>query len=386
MSDNESSKEELNKDSIQTFKLIDTVIPFEVCLYHQVIPISLENNNLKLGMVNHKDHIALDYIRRILAYLNCKFKIQQISSYNHHALMTSYLNYNRRTKGNNEQELQPLPQFKPVKEEEDFHEKPTLILDKKQNSKQSYPSQDRETLIEKPKVSEANLEVQRNLAEKVARKKIMGTPVKIRLEKLEIMAKYLSQPIELLANLSSREILQELLARVLDSGIGRLYFENHGKYGRILWSRDGILQSVLNELEINRLAGIINEFKKMGNVTLIPVQQSQQIEIDRMYKDNHLLLILRLIPGKHGEEATLQVLRGAALKFYQQQQMTKLGEETLNLTEQIQRKLAQICDLANMTSTPLEKVTVLNQIMNNLEEEIDQLKEQMRIEEGANSV
>ncbi|HEY9700928.1 MAG TPA: hypothetical protein V6C58_00685, partial [Allocoleopsis sp.] len=261
MSDNQSSKEELNKDAIQTFKLIDTILPFEVCLYHQVIPISLENNNLKLGMVNHKDHIALDYIRRILAYLNCTFKIQQISSYNHHALMTSYLNYNRRTKGNNEQELQPLPELKPVKEEEDFHEKPTLILDQKQNNNQPYPSQERETLVEKPKVSEANLKVQRNLAEKIAQKKIIGTRVNIRIEKLEIKAKYLSQPIEFLANLSSREILQELLARVLDSGIGRLYFENHGQYGRLLWSRDGILQSVLNELEMNRFTGIINEFK-----------------------------------------------------------------------------------------------------------------------------
>ncbi|HEY9703438.1 MAG TPA: hypothetical protein V6C58_13380, partial [Allocoleopsis sp.] len=124
----------------------------------------------------------------------------------------------------------------------------------------------------------------------------------------------------------------------------------------------------------------------MGNFTLIPVQQSQQIEIDRMYKDNHLLLILRLIPGKYGEEATLQVLRGAALKFYQQQQITKLGEETLNLTEQIQRKLTQICDLANLTSTPLGKVTVLAQIINNLEQEINQLKEQMMEEENANSV
>ena len=314
------------------------------------------------------------------------FKIQQISSYNHHALMTSYLNYNRRTKGNNEKELQPLPQLKPVKEEEDFHEKPTLILDQKPNSNQRYPSQERETLIDKPKVSEANLEVQRNLAVKIAQKKITGTPAKIHPEKLEITAKYLSQPIELLANLSSREILQELLARVLDSGIGRLYFENHAEYGRILWSRDGVLQSVLNELEIKRFTGIINELKKMENFTLIPVQQSQQIEIDRMYKNNRLLLILRLIPGKYGEEATLQVLRGAALKFYQQQQITKLGEDALNLTEQIQRKLTHICDLANLTSTPLSKVTVLTQIINNLEEEINQLKEQMRDEESANSV
>jgi hypothetical protein len=35
------------------------------------------------------------------------------------------------------------------------------------------------------------------------------------------------------------------LGRVLIGGIGRLYFERQSEQGRILWSQDGVLQSVL---------------------------------------------------------------------------------------------------------------------------------------------
>ncbi len=53
------------------FRLIDSILPFEACLYHQILPLSLEGSRLKLGMVNLDDSAALDYVRRILSYMNC---------------------------------------------------------------------------------------------------------------------------------------------------------------------------------------------------------------------------------------------------------------------------------------------------------------------------
>lgn len=58
-------------DTEQVFRLIDSILPFEACLYHQLLPLSLEGSRLKLGMVNLDDAAALDYVRRILAYMNC---------------------------------------------------------------------------------------------------------------------------------------------------------------------------------------------------------------------------------------------------------------------------------------------------------------------------
>ena len=73
-------------DTELTFRLIDSILPFEACLYHQIIPLSLEGSRIKLGMVNLDDSAALDYVRRILAYMNCSLVPQSISSDEHHRL------------------------------------------------------------------------------------------------------------------------------------------------------------------------------------------------------------------------------------------------------------------------------------------------------------
>ena len=51
--------------------------------------------------------------------------------------------------------------------------------------------------------------------------------------------------------------------------------------------------------------------------------------MERLYENTHLLLRLRINPAPLGEEANLQVLRGAALKFYQKQQLSKLSLDAL---------------------------------------------------------
>ncbi|XPM56095.2 MAG: hypothetical protein EDM05_052475 [Leptolyngbya sp. IPPAS B-1204] len=48
----------LNVD--QMFVLIDGVLPFEACLYYQVLPLFLEGNQLHLGMVSPDDMAASD--------------------------------------------------------------------------------------------------------------------------------------------------------------------------------------------------------------------------------------------------------------------------------------------------------------------------------------
>jgi hypothetical protein len=75
---------------------------------------------------------------------------------------------------------------------------------------------------------------------------------------------------------------------------------------------------------------------------LLTVQKSKQVEIERLYQNQRLLLRLRLMPGKCGEEATLQVLRGAALRFYRQQQLVNFAQEALNLSQQLQQKVSEV--------------------------------------------
>jgi len=77
----------------QTFRLIETILSFEVCLYHQILPLKLEDNNLLLGMVNAEDSTALDYVSRILCYMNCTMVKTPITAEAQRSILSAYLNY-----------------------------------------------------------------------------------------------------------------------------------------------------------------------------------------------------------------------------------------------------------------------------------------------------
>ncbi len=176
--------------------------------------------------------------------------------------------------------------------------------------------------------------------------------------------------------LSPHELLQELLGRVLMGGIGRLYFERQeANLGRILWSRDGILQSVVTGLDDRQFQGVINELKLLVELPLIPVDKPRQVEMERLYQNTHLLLRLRINPAPLGEEANLQVLRGAALKFYQKQQLSKLSLDALRLTQQLQNKLNELNTRMAITPLSSENLVLLNQLLRTMVEESDALIE-----------
>ena len=190
-----------------------------------------------------------------------------------------------------------------------------------------------------------------------------------------MQALHLSRPIEFIATLAPQDLLQELLARVLIGGIGRLYFERQANQGRILWSQDGVLQSVIEGVTLSVFQGVIIELKRIVNLHLLPVMQPKQVEIERRYQQESLLLRLRVMPGTHGEEATLQVLRGVALKFYQRQQLDKLGQDALKLAQQLERKVNEIRARSSRHPIPLEVLPTLHQMVRGLDKQLETIAE-----------
>jgi hypothetical protein len=81
----------LNVD--QMFVLIDGVLPFEACLYYQVLPLFLDGSRLHLGTVSPDDTSASEYVRRIISYLNYSLVSHSISSEALRVVLTDYLNY-----------------------------------------------------------------------------------------------------------------------------------------------------------------------------------------------------------------------------------------------------------------------------------------------------
>jgi type II secretory ATPase GspE/PulE/Tfp pilus assembly ATPase PilB-like protein len=177
--------------------------------------------------------------------------------------------------------------------------------------------------------------------------------------------------------LPPKALTQALLARVLRDGIGRLYFERGETTGRILWSKDGIVQAALEELSLPLFQSVINELKRLTHLPMVNTRKSRQVEIERTYRQERVVLRFRLIASDHGEEATLQVLRGAALKFYQQQQIDQLGRDALNFAHRLQGQIDQIRDRARQTFTlegvPETTLTTISHLLRDIDTEINQL-------------
>ncbi|GAB4197251.1 MAG: hypothetical protein Fur006_45660 [Coleofasciculaceae cyanobacterium] len=368
----------------QMFRLIDSILPFEACLYYQFLPVALEGKYLRLAMVAPHDSSALDYVRRILAYLNCSLKTEQITPEIHQSLLSAYLNHTHRAEPPSEQaseHTEPAAPPEPSPEIGDEAHIPESesyeYLDEESTSTQSSPAHlnHSNSAVTPAQPSERSMDVEEdaNTTAVTSLPKMSLSDETIPL--LDVTAMHLTRPMEFIATLAPGQLLQELLGRVLIGGIGRLYFERQHEQGRILWSQDGVLKSVLDGLSLSMFQGLIIELKRVFNLPLLPVVQPKQVEIERRYQQECLLLRLRVMHGTHGEEATLQVLRGVALKFYQRQQLEKLGEDALRLAQQLQRKLSEIRDRSYRCPLPLETLPALNQQLQSLDEQLEAIAE-----------
>jgi type II secretory ATPase GspE/PulE/Tfp pilus assembly ATPase PilB-like protein len=360
------------------FRLIDGILPFEACLYHQIIPMSLEGTRLNLGMVDINDTEALDYVRRIMAYMNCSLSPQPLSAKNHQAILSAYLSYTGQLKPTvNSNEPKET-----AKQQLNQDNKPTLILDDEESAIQYIQQTTPPIATSPPTVPQHFPQPKPQPASSAANQKAEKPPSVpnpgLSLPILEVEAQYLSSPIATLVELPPKVLLNELLARVLAGGIGRLYLERHSEKGRILWSENGVLQLVLEGVNSSVFQGLVNELKRLTHLPMLPVEKPKQVEIERTYQKNRLLLRLRVMPGTHGEEATLQVLRGAALKFYQQQQLENLSRDALNIAQQLQQKVNQIRERTNidpsLNTEKLEALPALDELVQSLEEQIKYLR------------
>lgn len=349
-------------DSDRIFQLIDTVVPFEACLYYQVLPLSLEGNIFKLGVVDAQDDSALDYVQRILAYMNCSVTTEQIAAETQRSMLSAYLLHANQVTEPTKAETPAPASPSPVQTPETAGGGETANAQPEAATVQPPPAAE----SSKPKRSKPSPPADLTATPEVWAAQ-SGQQV------LEVKALHLSSPVEVLVTLPAPQLLQELLARVLLEGIGRLFFERQELQGRILWSQDGVLKSIVEGIEPLLFQDVIDELKRLTQMPPGRVEQPKQVEVERIYRKTHLMLRLRVVPANGGEEATLQVLRGAALRFYQKQQLSNLSRDALQLAEELQRKVNEIRDRTRLAPLPLESLPALEEVVKNVEGQIEAL-------------
>lgn len=363
----------------QMFLLIEGILPFEACLYYQVLPLSLEGSSLNLGMVNPDDTKASDYVRRQVSYINCSIVSRPISSDWHREILSKFLSHSAKSR-----QASQLSQTKTkAAEAPPFSEQPTLVVGSPteiiENPREVIAKQEPEPsssvpalaedpqkkAADKPQTSPLSIELEENVS-------IPAAAVEKPASKAEITPKEGFNPNQL----TPKELTQILLKRIItQEGIGRLYLERQSNTCRILWSKDGVVQSIVDNISTQLFQGVINELKRMMSLSLIPVRKPKQIDIERIHNQKRILLRFRVMPGDHGEEATLQVLRGAALKFYQQQQIDNLGRDALGVAHDLQQRIDDLRTQArrNMDVQDDTKQKTLPAIMNMLKQMEQQL-------------
>ncbi len=368
----------------QVFHLMDNLLFFEACLYHQVAPFGIEENHLLLGMVHPEDSEALDYVNRIVSYIKCTIVAQQIDIDTHRTILSAYLNHKNTLSPDAKQVEQQETNLASEKSKINMIDE--LIRSATTSSKPHQPALMSFAQTEPPENSEPphpnNLSPTTSTSSGVNEKQKKVHPSSELLNNLTVLQVNLSDtliPVEMLASLPPKKLLDELLGRVLSGGIGRLYLERQPYQGKIFWSDNGVIQSVLENLPLSVFQGVLNQLKSFASLPVTKLSEPQQVEKECLYQQERLLLRLRVMPGTYGEEATLQVLRGTALKFYQQQQLARLSRDALGISQQLSFKLQELQQRIllnpNLKSEQLAAVKALNQLVENLDQQITVLQE-----------
>lgn len=356
-------KTEIKADLDQMFLLIEGILPFEACLYYQVLPLSIEGSSLNLGMVNPDDSTASDYVRRLVSYINCSIVSRPIASDWHREILSKFLSHSAKSR----QTSQPS-QTKPSKKPASFEELPTLVVESPTEiiedphavvitqkttapAKESAPQPPETPEIQNiplpsaPDAPPLTMELEEQIASETDSSTV-GDSTSDTASETAAEQPPTSQAEETSFNpkaLTPKELTQILLKRIItQEGIGRLYLERQSATCRILWSKDGVVQSVVEDISPQLFQGAINELKRIMSLSLIPVRKPKQVEIERIYNQKRILLRFRIMPGDHGEEATLQILRGAALKFYQQQQIDNISRDALGIAHDLQQRIDEL--------------------------------------------
>jgi type II secretory ATPase GspE/PulE/Tfp pilus assembly ATPase PilB-like protein len=203
--------------------------------------------------------------------------------------------------------------------------------------------------------------------------KLSNSPITLdRSQILSIKNNYFDRPLDYFKNSPPNILWQELLSRILAKGIGRLYLQQHHNYGRIICSQDGIVQSSLDKVAIAVFEGVIKEIKMLAKLPLTKLDKPKKVAIQKFYNSERILLRIEFMIGQFGEEITLQVLRGQALQFYEQRQVSKNLDQAIYLGQKLEKTLKKmrICQGSVDTSD----LSALKVIMRQVEKQLKLLE------------
>jgi hypothetical protein len=369
-------------DMTRSFRLINKVLPFEACLYHEILPLSLQGDELYLGMVDLEDTEALTYARRMLGFLKYKLVPQTIGSETHRQILSAYLGDQAQLSG-----IAALPEH-------------TTASPVSQEAPQTFHLSPQDQLTNWPLSSAPPAELAPDVAVKPTflivdpdNGSIADAPIAVPHSPPAISPVIPVAPMELPGSalpelilqspppgapwqsLSGEAFMHGLLVRMMASGVGRLFLVRKMGYGQVLWTENGAAKMLLEQVAQDQFRGAIVALKQLTHLPVEPVQAPIEVEIERFYQRQRILLRLRITPKDGSEEATIQLLRGAALKFYQKHQIHNLRRDTQAIAQDLRQKVLELSKRNHQGDIDRTTLPEIDRTIASLEDQLIQLKQ-----------
>lgn len=448
-------------DMQRAFPLINKVLPFEACLYHCILPLYIQGNELYLGMVDLEDTEALDYARKMLNYLKYQLVPQTISTETHRQVLSAFLQQQAQREqtpalpaSTSKQDLathtgdpttavrqiidavsasahpqqavtEPLAEATPASASTDSEDTIAQAITDATASQAAAPDEtvpaipqtlhlrDQDVLTDwqiLQQASAANSELSHGEAGAIkptflisdgaaylisdgAANRSPVTDAADASAATEIAPACGVLPASALPGSALPELLlkaapldqdwhsiagdlfiHSLLIRMMGSGVGRLFLVRKLSGGQVLWTENGQTKLVIEQIAADQFRGAIDELKNLTHLPLETVQQPVEVEIERFYQRQRVLLRLRITPKEHGEEATIQVLRGAALKFYQKHQINSLRRDTTEIAQELRQKVLELGKRTQTSDMDRSTLPEIDRTIASLEEQLTELR------------
>jgi hypothetical protein len=393
-------------NSKKIFQLIDQVFPLDSCRHYQVLPLKLDGSYLVLGMLDPHNEESKNFANSIAKVFKYDLEVQLIDLQTHQIILANYpqnatqsnkqqqddrqtvidtsFNPNAPLKGVNHRrgvdsaptvishaaahsaasrinkpeikrglsdlpadldflkdlDLNPQPKEPPAKAKADsaatlfeippefINQNPVSNLDHKATIIANHPPE----LL----TSESNQDLETALGEAQISQLIAETLGKTSPTELE------PETTDFLPQLSSQLSWQRLL---------NLAFQHHAEYitltrysdrGGIVTEKDNLVQSSIDKVPLPIFCSLIDEIKRMARLPQNTSSHPQKLVLERFYEQERILLRLEFSVQQQIEAVGIQILRGRALKIYEQQQMDRISEQALDLAKQLETTLRRI--------------------------------------------
>lgn len=333
-----------NLDLEKSFQLISLLVSLEACKRHGLLPLNLSDACLEVGMIFPEDQEGLTYLKSLVEPLNYRLSVKALDQKTYHLILSAYLNYQQNQQSPlKEESSQRISGTSDLSgDREPFgNEKATFITDNPEQERSAFPP--------------------RREARPVVRAEIRSYHPELSLGELR--------------SLPSPLFLSEILVRIIQQGVGRVYLEWKEGYGEITLTVNGLILGSIRDLTEGQYKDLMQTLKRISHLSPGSVTKLHKVELEQYFQNIRVLLRIQVSPQGTQETANIQILHGKALTFYQQKQMDEMGIEALQAAQHLERKLRQIYARKQINPTELKVLRELQGIGDRLNQQLYLLKQ-----------